>query len=59
MKIEPKQNPKRPKYAAVLAALAAAAMLTGCQNEKNVQIEGLTAVVGDTADFAAPAVSAD
>lgn len=52
MKIEPKQNAKRPKYAAALAALAAAALLTGCQNTKDVQIAGLIDVVEDAADAA-------
>lgn len=59
MKIEPKQNAKRPKYAAALAALTAAALLTGCQNAKDVQIAGQIAVVEDEAAPAAQTAPAE
>lgn len=59
MKIEPKQNAKRPKYAAALAALAAATLLTGCRNEKSVQIAGLIPVVEDTSDAGAQTAPAE
>lgn len=40
MKIEPKQHAKYPKYAAALAAVASAAILTGCQTAGEVVVDG-------------------
>lgn len=40
MKIEPKQSAKRPRYAAALAAIASAALLTGCQSDGEVALDG-------------------
>lgn len=59
MKIEPKQNAKRPHYAAALAAIASAAVLTGCQ-AGGVTIKGDAPVPiyegdADTAEQIAPA----
>lgn len=58
MKIEPKQSAKRPHYAAALAAIASAAVLTGCQACR-VEIEGGSPVPiyeddADTAEQIAP-----
>ena len=40
MKIEPRKTAKLPKYAAALAALASAAVLTGCRTAGEVATDG-------------------
>lgn len=56
MKIEPKKNAKSPQYAAVLAAIASAAILTGCQTAGEVAIDG-TAPDPNIAEQTVPAAA--
>lgn len=60
MKIDPKQSAKRPKYAAALAAITSAAMLTGCGRGGNVELTGLMPAIEEQSVPAAdPAGGAD
>lgn len=58
MKIEPKQNAKRPHYAMALAAIASAALLTGCQTAGEVALDG-TAPAPEIAEQTVPAASSE
>ena len=61
MKIEPQKTKKIPKYAAALAVLATAAVLTGCsKTEPGPDIAGDMVVMTDTIDQqTAPASDSD
>lgn len=52
MKIEPKKNAKHPKYAAALATIASAALLTGCVGKVEIQGGGPVPIYEDDAGTA-------
>lgn len=60
MKIEPQKTKKIPKYAAALAVLATAAVLTGCNSsEHEPDITGDMVVITDTVEQQAGSADSD